>query len=129
MSAELAPTPLSILIVEDHADTAQIMAIHLSGQGHSVCTAGSVEEAVKNVVEQKFDLIISDVGLPDGNGVSLMHGIRPFCDTPAIALTGYSGDDDVERCLRAGFNMHLAKPVSPQKLRDAIDGLRLPSRP
>jgi CheY-like chemotaxis protein len=53
-----------------------------------------------------------------------MHGIRRFCDTPAVALTGYSGEEDAERCRRAGFNLHLAKPVDPQTLRDAIEAMR-----
>lgn len=121
MSADSPQKPLSILLVEDHADTAHAIVKFLTAMGHSVRTADSVEAAVRNVIDHRFGLIISDVGLPDGNGVSLMHGIRPFCDTPAIALTGYSGDDDIERCKRAGFNLHLTKPVGPEALRKAID--------
>ena len=112
---------LSILLVEDHADTAGALSAFLAGEGHLVSMAASVSEAVKCVVGQKFDLIISDVGLPDGNGVSLMHGIRAFCETPAIALTGFGTDDDAKRCLRAGFSLHLSKPVPPKKLLEAIE--------
>lgn len=115
---------LSILLVEDHLDTAQAIGHFLMALGHSVRTADSVETAVKNVVEHQFDLIISDVGLPDGNGVSLMHGIRPFCSTPAIALTGYSGEDDIARCKRAGFNLHLTKPIDPATLQEAISSIQ-----
>jgi CheY-like chemotaxis protein len=115
----------SILLVEDHADTALAIKSFLSSMGHSVRTATSVETAVREVIDHKFDLIISDVGLPDGNGVSLMHGIRPFCDTPAIALTGYGGEEDIARCMRAGFNLHLTKPVGPETLRDTIESLQL----
>lgn len=124
MPADPPSPPLSILLVEDHADTALAIAGLLTALGHSVRTAISVESAVKNVIEHKFDLIFSDVGLPDGNGVSLIHGIRPFCDTPAVALTGYSGDDDVARCIRAGFNLHVAKPVGLDRLREVIATVR-----
>jgi CheY-like chemotaxis protein len=115
-----ASSSLSILLVEDHADTAHVIAKLLEGMGHAVRTAASVEDAVKGVIEHQFDLIISDVGLPDGSGVGLIHGIRPFCDAPAIALTAYSEAEDVARCLRAGFDLHLAKPASPAELREAI---------
>ncbi len=123
MPADSPKKTLSILLVEDHADTALAIESFLEMMGHSVRTACSVETAVRNVVEHRFDLIISDVGLPDGNGVSLMHGIRPFCDTPAIALTGYSGEDDVARCKRAGFNLHLMNPVGPLALQEAIESV------
>jgi CheY-like chemotaxis protein len=115
---------LSILFVEDHADTARVIAQLLETMGHEVQTASSVEDAVKIVIEGRFDLIISDVGLPDGSGVGLIHGIRPFCDAPAIALTAYSSEEDAARCLRAGFDLHLAKPASPAGLREAIETVR-----
>ena len=127
MSSDSPKKPLSILVVEDHADTADVLARILTAMGHSVRTAGSVEAAVKNVIDHRFDLIISDVGLPDGNGVSLIHGIRRFCRTPAIALTGYSAEDDIARCKRAGFDLHLAKPIDPAKLREAIESLPPPA--
>jgi CheY-like chemotaxis protein len=115
--------PRAILLVEDHPDTALAIGAFLSTMGFHVTTAGSVEEAVRNVVAQKFDVIISDVGLPDGNGISLINCIRPFCDTPAIALTAYTSDEDAERCKRAGFDLHIGKPVDPATLRDAIESL------
>jgi CheY-like chemotaxis protein len=115
---------LSILFVEDHADTARVITQLLETMGHEVQTASSVEDAVKIVIERRFDLIISDVGLPDGSGVGLIHGIRPFCDAPAIALTAYSSGEDIARCLRAGFDLHLAKPASPAELRAAIETAR-----
>jgi CheY-like chemotaxis protein len=115
---------LSILFVEDHADTARVIAKLLETMGHEVQTASSVEDAVRLVIERRFDLILSDVGLPDGSGVGLIHGIRPFCDAPAIALTAYSSAEDIARCLRAGFDLHLAKPASPVELREAIETAR-----
>ncbi|MGH2551712.1 MAG: response regulator [Thermomicrobiales bacterium] len=123
MSGDSSNPSLAILLVEDHADTASVIRSFLSTRGHVVEIANSVEAAVKCVVEQKFDLIISDIGLPDGNGVSLINGIRQFCKTPAIAITGYGADADIERCIKAGFDRHLAKPLNPEKLLEAIDML------
>ncbi len=123
MSDPSSCPPLSILLVEDHADTALAIRSFLTGMGHSVRVADSVEAAIKEVIAHQFEIIISDVGLPDGNGVSLIHGIRRFCKTPALALTGYSSDEDAARCMRAGFDMHLAKPVGPEKLQDVLKTL------
>jgi len=119
--ADFVHRPLSILLVEDHADTAAMIASLLAQHGHAVQLVGSVEGAVRSVVEQTFDVIISDVGLPDGSGVSLMHGIRPFCRTPAIALTAYGSREDIECCRRAGFDLHLAKPADFAALSAAIE--------
>jgi CheY-like chemotaxis protein len=121
VSADSSKPALAIRLVEDHADTARVVVSFLTTNGHKVMVAGSVEVAVKHVIEHQFDVIISDVGLPDGNGVSLINCIRPFCKTPAIAVTGYSSDADVERCLNAGFDLHLGKPLNPEKLLEAID--------
>jgi CheY-like chemotaxis protein len=117
---------LSILLVEDHSDTARMLDALLEGMGHAVRVASSVEEAVKCVIANRFDLLICDIGLPDGSGVSLLHGIRPFCDAPAIAFTAYSAEEDVARCLRAGFDVHLGKPAGPEALRGAMrEALRI----
>lgn len=121
--AELTKKQISILLVEDHADTAQVMSDFLSHMGHTVQLAGSVEIAVRMVIDHKFDVIISDVGLPDGNGISLMSCIRPFCNTPSIAVTAFGRDEDIERCKKAGFNLHMTKPVGPEALYRAINSV------
>ncbi|HEX6563266.1 MAG TPA: response regulator [Chthoniobacterales bacterium] len=111
---------LKILVIEDHADTAIVLARMLEDLGHTVVPADSVASAVDVLTSEKFDLIISDIGLPDGNGVSLIHAVRTFCDAPAIALTGYGMREDVERCLNAGFNKHVTKPVTFETLQQII---------
>jgi CheY-like chemotaxis protein/nitrogen-specific signal transduction histidine kinase len=111
---------LSVLMIEDHEDTALVMARMLEDMGHQVVPANSVASAIDILTRQKFDLIISDIGLPDGNGVSLINGVRAFCSAPAIALTGYGMREDVERCLQAGFNRHVTKPVTFEALRQII---------
>jgi CheY-like chemotaxis protein len=92
----------------------------LEEMGHNILSANSVASAVDVLTREKFDLIVSDIGLPDGNGVSLIHAVRAFCDAPAIALTGYGMREDVERCLNAGFNKHVTKPVTFEMLQQII---------
>jgi CheY-like chemotaxis protein len=111
---------MKILAIEDHEDTAVVMVRMLEGMGHIVVPANSVASAVDVLTRNQFDLIISDIGLPDGNGVSLIHAVRTFCNAPAIALTGYGMREDVDRCLNAGFTRHLTKPVTVEVLRQII---------
>jgi len=122
-STEISPSKLralKVLVIEDHEDTAIVMARMLEDMGHNIVPASSVASAVDILTREKVDLIISDIGLPDGNGVSLIHAVRTFCDAPAIALTGYGMREDVERCLNAGFNKHVTKPVTFEVLQQII---------
>jgi len=112
---------LRLLLVEDHADTAQAMADLLRTLGHEVTVAGTVAGALEAAQTPKpdLDLVISDLGLPDGSGLELMrelagHGLR------GIALSGYGMDEDIQRSREAGFTAHLTKPVSLQTLQEAI---------
>jgi CheY-like chemotaxis protein len=111
---------LKVLVIEDHEDTAIAMARMLEDMGHNIVSANSVASAVDILTHEKFDLIVSDIGLPDGNGVSLISAVRAFCDAPAVAFTGYGMREDVERCLNAGFNKHVTKPVTFETLRQII---------
>ncbi len=109
-----------ILLVEDDPDTATAMKFILKSLGHEATLATTISEALDSALNNKFDLIISDIGLPDGHGISLLMGVRQFCDTPAIALTAYGMQEDIDRCLKAGFGIHLTKPVHKEQLRKAI---------
>jgi len=111
---------MKVLLIEDHEDTALIIARGIETMGYSVARANSVASAVAVLTREQFDVIVSDIGLPDGNGIPLIYAVREFCQAPAIALTGYGNREDIERCLRAGFNRHLTKPVSFETLRQAI---------
>jgi two-component system CheB/CheR fusion protein len=111
---------LRLLLVEDHADTAEAMADLLRALGHQVTVAGTVAGA-RDAAQQReeLDLVISDLGLPDGSGLELMRelagqGLR------GIALSGYGMDEDLRRSREAGFAAHLTKPVSLQTLQEAI---------
>ena len=115
-----AKRSMNILLVEDHADTAEIMSRLLRNLGHRVTQAESVQGALSQAAGSDFDLIMSDIGLPDGTGIDLIKEIRKTRNTPAIALTGFGMEDDIVTCKAAGFNEHLTKPVSFQKLEMAV---------
>jgi PAS domain S-box-containing protein len=111
-----------LLLVEDHLDTARVLARLLRGNGHDVETAGSLREARVAFASGRFDFLVSDVGLPDGSGVDLIREIRErYGPTlPAVALSGFGMEDDIARCRQAGFDDHLTKPVNLQKLEATI---------
>jgi len=119
---EPAAGPLHILLVEDHADTAEAMAELLSLLGYRVTTAATVAEALGTAGAERFDLVLSDLGLPDGSGLDLMRelGRRNGEGVPGIALSGYGMEEDVRESLEAGFRKHLTKPVTLQQLEGAI---------
>jgi CheY-like chemotaxis protein len=120
--------PLSILLVEDHADTAYVMSRLLRRVGHSVKTTGTVAEAEELACNDPYDLLLSDIGLPDGTGIDLIRKVRAHRDLTAIALTGYGMEDDVARCLAAGFMALLTKPIDFHSLermvQEVADGKR-----
>lgn len=114
---------LRILLVEDHEDTAQAMADLLGLMGHEVTLAGSVAAALaaaEAVHERGIDLVVSDLGLPDGSGQDLMRELIRLYGWKGIALSGYGMEEDVRRSREAGFARHLTKPVDLDTLRAAI---------
>jgi PAS domain S-box-containing protein len=121
---ESAPPPTRILLVDDHADTSKVMKVLLERRGYSVTTAADVASALEAATTQKFDLLISDIGLPDGSGHDLMRmlverGIR----LKAIALSGFGMEEDIRRSREVGFIEHLTKPVNFGKLHEMIERL------
>jgi signal transduction histidine kinase/ActR/RegA family two-component response regulator len=117
---EPAANSLRILLVEDHEATAQIIARLLRRAGHEADTAASVASAKSLFDRREFDLVISDLGLPDGNGLDLMRYINERRPTEAIALSGYGMKNDIEASQAAGFREHLIKPVDWPKLEAAV---------
>lgn len=107
-----------ILLVEDHKDTLTIMARLLRSFGYGVTTASSVGEAIQLAKHESFDILLSDIGLPDGSGLDLArHVKRHRAAKTAIAMTGFGLDEDVARSREAGFQAHLTKPVNVNMLR------------
>jgi CheY-like chemotaxis protein len=114
------------LVVDDVADVTEMLAVVLSHAGYSVVTASSAPAALKAARERQFDVIISDIGMPEMNGYQLAREVRmlPGYETvPMVAVTGYSMFDDKERSTNAGFNAHMTKPIDPRALLDLIDQL------
>ena len=95
--------------------TSRVMAKLLRQNGYLVTTANSVAAALR-VDDGEYNFIVSDIGLPDGTGLDLMRAIKLRRDVPAIALTGYGMEADVQRSLDAGFVAHLTKPIDFAKL-------------
>ncbi len=117
---ESPPRTLNILLVEDHADTARVMSRLLRNLGHQVSIADCVSAALSTIDTAVFDLLLSDIGLPDGTGIDLIRQIRLSSNLPAIALTGFGMEEDVAKCREAGFDDHITKPVNFQKLEGVI---------
>ena len=110
---------LRILLVEDHEDTNRSLTNLLRRRGYEVEPAHSVRSALDLAARGHFDVLVSDIGLPDGSGIDLMQALND--DTPAlrIALTGYGMEEDVQKTLEVGFDHHLVKPIDLNKL-DAL---------
>lgn len=110
----------SILIVEDHAPTSRIMVRLASARGFHVVTAGSIAEARECVEQGNVGFLISDLGLPDGNGCELMSELRQRFGISGVAITGYGMETDLSRTQQAGFALHLIKPVAMGDLERAL---------
>jgi signal transduction histidine kinase/CheY-like chemotaxis protein len=121
LPAEVRPTrPLRILLVEDHEDTLLVMANFLETAHHQVQSARDVTSALELAGRHEFDLVVSDLGLPDGSGLDLMRTLRERHGLKGVAVSGYGTAEDVAQSLAAGFVEHLTKPVYPAKLKEAI---------
>jgi PAS domain S-box-containing protein len=107
---------LRILLVEDHEDTRRIFELILKQKGHLVESAGTAEAALHLAGGQEFDLVISDLGLPDLSGTELMTILRERHSLRGIALSGYGMEEDIRKSKSAGFDRHLVKPVDPAKI-------------
>lgn len=121
---EPAP-PRHILLVEDHVDTAEALTDLLRDRGYQVTMAGSIAQALElagSQGETPFDLVVSDLGLPDGNGLDLMRELSSRYGLSGIALSGYGMEEDVRKSYEAGFRKHLTKPVDLRALEEAIRG-------
>lgn len=109
-----------ILVVDDHHDTCMGMQTLLQRRGYNVTCAHSADEAVQKTREEDFDLLISDIGLPDRSGYELMQEVRAAKGIPGIALSGFGMENDINRARAAGFAQHLTKPINFDQLNATI---------
>jgi signal transduction histidine kinase/ActR/RegA family two-component response regulator len=112
---------LRILLVDDHQDTCTALERLLVRRGHLVAATHNVRSAMEAAVRNRFDLLISDIALPDGTGTELMTWLRAISGIPGIAISGFGMNGDIEKSLEAGFAEHLVKPVKMEKLEAAIE--------
>jgi CheY-like chemotaxis protein len=110
---------LHILLVEDNEDTLRVMSRLLQRRGYRVSTASCLA-AAKEVAREPFDLLVSDIGLPDGTGLDLLRHLSVERPVPAIALSGFGMEEDLRKSREAGFLLHLIKPVDFPALEAAI---------
>ena len=116
--------PPCVVVVDDHKDSCRALVRLLAHAGYRVVSAHSVREAREAIERHGCDLLIADIGLPDGSGLDLLadvrvrHGVKK-----AIALTGLTDKDDVKACLAAGFNAYMSKPVQFEELETLIAGV------
>jgi PAS domain S-box-containing protein len=137
---ELSPSPLQlsilsglhVLVVDDEGDTRQFLSMLLDRHGAIATTVGSVPEAVELLmnatIDQLPDVLVSDVGMPGQDGYDLIRQVKAIARNrhftlPAVALTAYAGANDREQLLRAGFHLHIPKPVEPGELVTAVASL------
>jgi PAS domain S-box-containing protein len=118
----------AILLVEDQPDARRALQMLLSREGFDIQAAATAAEALDLATHFPYDLILSDIGLPDLSGLELLPRLRAHRPAPAIAITGFGMEHDIQRAADAGFDRHITKPVSFDRLRATIDAL-LPSDP
>lgn len=118
--SERIPSKGTILLVEDNADSRLTMTMLLKSMGYAVEGAKDLQTAKSLTEDKEFDLVISDIGLPDGTGYDLMRYLRKRSEVPSIAVSGFGQNEDVEKALEAGFNHHLVKPVNSHTLEATV---------
>ena len=121
--------PLSILLVDDHEDTNRSLMLLLRRRGFQVKTAVDIAQAVEMFAQENFDVLVSDMGLPDGSGLDLLPSLTKNPPRFGIIVSGYGMEEDVERSRAAGYQEHLVKPVDVNQLEAVIRRLAgLPAR-
>lgn len=113
--------PLRFFVVENHQDTLDAIQMFLEAHGHSVTTALDMKSALEEAPQAEFDVLISDIGLPDGDGWELVKRLREkIPGLKAIAMSGYGLRADLDKSRATGFAAHLIKPFGPVELEAAL---------
>ncbi len=114
------PASLQVLIVDDHAETLPVLFTLLSKRGYKAATAVSLQCALEILEDGRFDVLISDIGLPDGDGNDLIRAAKERQALKGIALSGFGMEDDRRNSRESGFDYHLTKPIEFQKLESVL---------
>ena len=121
-----AEAPCHVLLVEDAPDTLEMLKVAFASRGYTAAACATPEEALRVAESGRFDIIVSDIGLPRIDGYELIARLRELPhlrEVPALALTGYAAQRDAEAALAAGFDAHVPKPVDPAELAEHMDQL------
>lgn len=114
------------LIVDDTEDIAFLLTLIFEQEGYEVVTMNSAGFALRAAKERRFDVVVSDIGMPGMDGYELARALRSFPEyntVPMVAVTGFAEYDDRQRAEAAGFNAHLKKPVDPPALVALVNRL------
>jgi len=120
-TTDITRQPYRILLVDDHRDTSVALERLLTRRGYIVSAAQDVHSALEATKQREFDLLISDVGLPDGSGIELMTQLPTALRIGGIAIIVFGMNGDVEKSIQAGFLEHLVKPIDLERLEAAIE--------
>lgn len=120
---ESPPRSFRILLVDDHQDTCAALERLLVRRGHLVAAMPNMHSALEAGTRNQFDLLISDIALPDGTGMELMTCLRGISGIRGIAISGFGMNGDIQKSLQAGFSEHLVKPVKLERLEAAIESV------
>jgi two-component system CheB/CheR fusion protein len=116
-----AKRPMRVFVVENHEDTRFLLCLLLEQLGHTVLSSATLAGALEVMPGAHCDILISDIGLPDGNGWDLMTRLGDDRPPYAIAMSGFGMSSDRQRSLNVGYRHHLLKPVEPQQLERLLD--------
>jgi PAS domain S-box-containing protein len=112
---------LRILLVEDHRDTRHALSRLLTHFGHQTLVASNIQSALEKIASQTFDVLLCDIGLPDGSGYQVLLQAKRKGPIKAVAMTGFGTDEDIRRSKEAGFDFHLVKPIDLDELEEVLD--------
>ena len=118
--ARVSSGDVRILFVEDHEDTRLALERFLRRRGYQVTSASDAQTAFKLAAASAFDIVVSDIGLPDGNGLELIRTLQAHAPIKGIAISGFGMEGDSDKSRAAGFSAHLLKPINPDELDTAI---------
>jgi CheY-like chemotaxis protein len=119
-----ADSPLRVFVVENNDDTRDLLGLFLERMGHTVRSAATLAEALERWPESTSDVLICDLGLPDGSGWELLGRLPPEPAIFAVAISGFGLRADRERSRAAGFRHHLVKPVDAERLERVLEEAR-----
>jgi len=110
-----------ILLVEDHRDTRRTLSRLLTHFGHEVLAADNVRNALEIIASGELDVLLCDIGLPDGSGYEVISQAKRKQSIKAVALPGFGTEEDIRRSKEAGFDFHLVKPIDLHELQTVLD--------